>query len=69
MFSKIDNIFSSKFGLEINNRPDYYSRKYGIFYEKTRAIWSEDEEPLIIWQLRHLSMISVNLEEITFERT
>ena len=29
MFSKIDKIFSSKFGLEINNR---YSMKYGTHY-------------------------------------
>ena len=31
MFSTIDKIFSDKFGLEINDRPDYYLWKYGIY--------------------------------------
>ena len=30
MFSKINKIFSTKFGIEINNRLGYKSRKYGI---------------------------------------
>ena len=30
-FSKIDKIFSCKIALEINNRPGYYSRQYGMY--------------------------------------
>ena len=49
IFSKIDRIFFGKIALEINDRPGYYSNKYGILLNKC-DFWMRIYIQLNMWE-------------------